>query len=226
MQDSKVTEALEGKVSLDELNDEQKEQYRDALKEKAEETRKEADEAKSELTGFRAAKRAESEKVEKLRKEAEEWESKLSKAKDEIEKNNETLENSRKEITQFRQEQIQKAEEKFFKEHPDLDKDDIKDKFARLDSGKVDPDLIYKDFLSAYAASDPEGYIKSKSKMEEMEKNAQARINEEAGSKGGSEPTGKEEGQVSEEAKKLAKDADISEEAAEKQLKQGMRRTY
>lgn len=214
MDKEKIEEALEGKVKLEELNDEELSEFRKQAKELAEKE-------KGEVTGLREAKRAETERVEKLRKEAED----LDTARKEQE---EALNKGKSEVSQFRSEQIEKARERFFEQFPEAleKKDEIEEKFSKLDSGKIDSDLVLKDFVSAYAATDPEGYLSSKEKANKMKENANKLNEQEAGSPQGGSPSENEPKKYSEETTNTAKAAGISEEAADKVVTQGMKRTY
>jgi len=214
MDEGKVKEALEGKLSLDELNNEELSAFRKEAKELAEKER-------GEVAGLREAKRAENERIEKLREEAQKIESARQSQED-------ILNKGKEEVTQFRQEQIEKAKANFFKQFPEAEKqkEQIEATFSRLDSGKIDSDFILKDFVSAYAATDPDSYLAARERAKNLEKGA-ADFN--AGSAGShsANPEGGSEGEkYSEAAKKLAKEANISEDSAQKIQEQGMSRRY
>lgn len=214
MDEGKIKEALEGNIKIEELSDEELSEFRKQARELAEKE-------KSEVTGLREAKRAETERVERLKKEAEDVEGQTN-------KNKEDLEKGKNEVSQFRSEQILKAKERFLESFPDAKEkiDLIDEKFSRLDSGKIDSDFIYSDFVSAYAASDPEGYLSARQKAEDLKKGAE---NINAGSAGysSSKPAdGSGEKKYDERTIQVAKEAGISEDAAEKVLKEGLTRQY
>ena len=214
MDEAKIKGALEGEIKVEELSDDEVIEFR-------KQARALADKERGEVAGLREAKRAEAERVEKLKKEAEGINGQASKTKEDLEKD-------KNEVTQFRREQIMKAKEKFLTTFPDAkDKIDLIDeKFARLDSGKIDSDFIYSDFVSAYAASDPDGYLTARQKAADLKKGAE---NFNAGSAGysSSKPAdGSDQKKFDEKTTQVAKEAGISEEAAEKVLKQGLTRRY
>lgn len=214
MNEGKIKEALDGKLELDELNDEELSTFRTQARELAEKER-------NEVTGFREAKRAETEKVEKLRKEAEDLEESRKKTEADLNK-------GKQEVSQFRSEQIEKAKTKFFEQFPDAKEkeEEIIEKFGRLDSGKIDAEFILNDFVSAYAATDPQKYIESVKKATNLEKGA-SDLNRSSSGSHSANPDGSKEGaKYSEDAKKLAQAADISEEAAQKIEDYGMSRKY
>jgi hypothetical protein len=214
MDEGKIKEALEGKIKLEELSDEELSEFRKQARELAEKE-------KSEVTGLREAKRAEQERVEKLKKEADEVSNKKNQTENDLNK-------GKDEITQFRKEQITKAREKFLATFPDAKEKiaEIEDKFSRLDSGKIDSDFIYSDFVSAYAASDPDGYLSSRQKAEELKRNAEKLNASEAGHSSSKPADGSENKKFDEKTTQVAKEAGISEEAADKVLKQGLTRRY
>jgi hypothetical protein len=207
MDKEKIEGALEGKIELIELNDEELTEFRSQARVLAEKER-------GEVTGLREAKRAEAERIENLKKEQKEQQENLNKGK--------------QEVTQFRSEQIEKAKAKFFAQFPDAEakKVEIEDKFTRLDTGKIDSDFILKDFVSAYAATDPDGYLSARKKAQELKKNAEDFNAREAGKSGDSTPAEGEPKKYSDETTATAKAAGISEEAANKVVTQGMKRQY
>jgi dsDNA-specific endonuclease/ATPase MutS2 len=214
MDEAKIKGALEGEIKLEELSDDELAEFRKKARELAEKE-------KGELTGFREAKRAEAERVEKLKKEAEGISGQANKTKEDLEKD-------KAEVTQFRREQILKAKEKFLTTFPDAKEkiDLIDEKFGRLDSGKIDSDFIYSDFVSAYAASDPDGYLAARQKAEDLKKNAEKLNAGSAGYSSSKPADGSEAKKFDEKTTQVAKEAGISEEAADKVLKQGLTRRY
>jgi len=213
MDEVKIEEALEGKIKLEELNDEELTAFRSKARELAEKE-------KGEVSGLREAKRSENERVEKLRKEAEELEEARRKQEEDLNK-------GKQEVSQFRTEQIDKAKEIFYKQFPDAKEKEkeIAEKFEKLDSGKIDSEFILKDFISAYAATDPDGYTASRDKIKELEKNA-AEHKENAAGSHGSAPVETDPKKYSDETTQLAKEAGISEESADKINKEGLSRKY
>lgn len=210
----KFKDVLDGKIKVDDLTSEELPEFTKFAK-------AEADKTRGEVAGFREAKRAEADKVAKLKDEVDKAEKLISEAK--VAK--ESLDASKGQITQFRQEQIEKAKQKFYSSFTvsDEDKAKVEENFKRLDSGKVDADLIFKDFVSSYAASNPEGYIEAKKKLADMEKgaynaNAQGAGNHQS-SPGGGDPKKFDESTV-----KIAQQAGITPEAADKVLKEGLQR--
>lgn len=210
----KFKDVLDGKLKVDDLSSEELPEFTKFAK-------SEADKTRGEVAGFREAKRAEADKVAKLKEESEKAEKLISEAK----AAKESLEASRGQITQFRQEQIEKAKSKFYSSFTISDEDKVKveENFKRLDSGKVDADLIFKDFVSSYAASNPEGYIEAKKKLADMEKGA-ASANANAAGNHSSSPGGGDPKKFDEKTIKVAQEAGITPEAADKVLKEGMQR--
>lgn len=131
-------------------------------------------------------------------------------------------------ISQFRQEQIGKAKEKFvadFKITPEQ-LPAIEAIFAKLDSGAIDADLVYKDLVSAYGAVNSSSLVDAERAKNNLEKGAIEETINAAGTHQappGGEP---EKPKFSENVKKLAQEAGITEEAAHKVATEGMSRTY
>lgn len=167
-------------------------------------------------------------KVSGLRKEKQRVESLVSEAQKVIlnaENAKKTLEQTKSQVTQFRQEQVEKAKAKFFSSFgvSDEDKPKIEEKFAKLDSGKVDADLIFSDFVSSYAAANPQAYLDNKTRIEKMDADAKAAILS-AASGHQSPPAGGDKPKFDEKTRKVAEEAGITPEAADTVLKQGMTR--
>lgn len=79
-------------------------------------------------------------------------------------------------VSQFRSEQLQKAKNKLFS-NPDYaleesDKARFDELFKKLDTGKVDSDLIYEDLVTTYVALKPGQFIKAAGELGEMRRNA------------------------------------------------------
>ena len=131
-------------------------------------------------------------------------------------------------LNQFREEQVLKAKSRL-KEQFGLSDEDVakvEEKFGQVDSGKVDADLIYEDFVGAYAFVNKDSLLSAQQKNEEMQQSAVEATVSAAGSTSNQPSNDANEQEYPEEAKQLAKDAGISEDAALKQLQGGMRRTY
>jgi TolA-binding protein len=209
----KIKDALEGKVTIEELNEEEKVAFYQEVKNASQ------DELKK-LSAFRSAKRDEEQKVKDAQ-------SRLTQAEEELSKLQTSIEQTKKEQTQFRTEQIGKAKERFFSQFKvdDEKKKAIEETFARLDSGKIDVDLIVKDFVASYAAVDPESYLTATKKAEEMRRNADAANAGQAGSNN-TPPAGSEPPKYDDRTKKVAQEAGVSEEQADKVLREGLSRTY
>lgn len=172
------------------------------------------------VSGLREAKRVENDRVVNAKAEADRLE---AAAKAEREKNQPQT----PEMRQFREEQILKAKNKLFStvELTDEQKVVVEEKFKRLDSGKIDSDLIYEDFLSSVAAANPQKYMSLSEKQRESERAAALELERQAAA-GGAPPTGEQKKKFSDEALALASQAGITPEAAQKQTQEGMRRTY
>lgn len=129
---------------------------------------------------------------------------------------------------QFRQEQVQKAKDKFFAEYkiPAEQQAQYDDKFKALDSGKVDSDLIYNDFVGIYAFLNKDTLLEAKKKEVDMQRQADDEAARAAGAGNGSGGPEDKKPKFSEAVSTLAKTAGISEEAANRQINgEGMGRT-
>jgi hypothetical protein len=75
---------------------------------------------------------------------------------------------------QFREEQVTKAKDIFFNTFSltEEEKTAFEAEFAKVDSGKVDPDFIIKDMKKAYLNLNPDKFIEANKKVQEFEKNA------------------------------------------------------
>lgn len=132
---------------------------------------------------------------------------------------------------QFRKEQVEKAASRLFSQFsiPEDKKQSILDTFKKIDSGKIDSDLIFNDLKIAYAATNADTLIDAENKVKEGTANA-ARHNAGAAHTQNFQPTpdGKE---YSKEAKALVtegakKGISIKIEDAERISKQGMERIF
>ncbi len=204
MQD-KVNEVLDGKLKLDDavtdLTAEQLVEFNGLLKKAS------VDEL-DKVSGLRAAKR--------------DLEAKVTEAQSTIDKAKE----AGSQTTQFRQEQVEIAKNNFYTSFgvSDEDKPKVDEMFKKIDSGKVTAELIQKDFVSAFAAVNPDKYLEARNKLNDLQKNAeQARING-AGSNNGTPPPGGEPPKFSDAVMATAKAAGITPEAAQKVADEGMTR--
>lgn len=157
---------------------------------------------------------------------AAEAEAKLKKLREDIAAEEARVASLNSSSNQFRDEQVSKAKDKFFKEY-DIKPEEqagYEDLFKKIDSGKVDPELIYKDFEVAYAAKNSDTLIEAKRKQIEMQKNAAAADADAAGANKNGSPDGGSGKEYSEATKALAKKANISLEDADRQQTQGMHR--
>lgn len=202
-----VTKLLNG-----ELDDAKVTELTSKLSEDAKKSLSEAIGLRKERNLTQAQLKEESEKLEKTRKELKESEDGLSSTK--------------AATSQFRTEQISKAKAKFFadKSIKPENQAEYESMFSKIDSGKIDPDLIYRDFTKAHAAINADSFEQSKATEDELKRQAEAATAAAAGRQQ-SAPPGKEPKKFSDEAEKLAKSAGISAEAAERQITQGNRRT-
>lgn len=205
-------DVLEGKVKLDELTDEELPEYRKFAQAAAVEEQQK-------VTGLREAKRAEQEKIDRLKEDAAKREAEAAAAGQKPPEN--------PEMKQFRDEQIIKAKNRLYSNVTlsDEEKTKVEEKFSKLDSGKLDSDLIYEDLLSAVAAANPQKFISLSKEKEEAERAAQEELARQAGGSssggGSSEPK-----KYSDEVVRLSKEANIDLEAAKRQVEQGTKRVY
>lgn len=100
----------------------------------------------------------------------------------------------------------------------------VMDVFGRLDSKKLDADNIYRDLLSAVAATEPERFLKLSEDADQREQDAAAELERQAAGGGGG-PSEEEKKKFSDEVVALSTKADISLDAAKKQIEQGNKRT-
>lgn len=179
-----------------------------------------AEKEKGEVTGFREAKRAEADRVEKLKVEATAIEDRIRNAKEEKSPEN-------PQMTQFRSEQVEKARQRLFStvKLTEEEKVVVDEKFKRLDTGKLDADFIYQDYLSAFAAANPTKHLELTQTQQQAEDAARLEIERQA-QDGKAPPAQPDLKKFSQEALDLAKKADISPEAATKQVANGMTRVY
>lgn len=180
-------------------------------------TAKLSDEAKKSLSEAVALRKERNSVAESLKADKEAKE----KITAELKEAEERFNSLKKNTSQFRQEQIDKAKQKFFSDKgikPEQ-QGEYTELFGKLDSGKVDPELIYKDLVRVHAALNAD-------KVEEAEalrKQAELATLNAAGRQQTITP-GKETPKYSDEVVKYAREAGISEEAAQRQLTSGMKR--
>lgn len=150
----------------------------------------------------------------------------LSKLKAEADAEEARLNTARGENSQFRTEQITKAKAKFFAEYkvPAEKQAEYEAEFGNLDSGKMDPDLIYKDFERTHVSLNSDVYLEAERKQRDMERSA-GDFNANGAGTHHAAPGGNEPPKFSEIAKKIAHDSEISEEAAAKIESEGYSRT-
>lgn len=95
----------------------------------------------------------------------------------------------------FRREQIQKAQDRFFKEFGYEDaklKDELMANFEKYDNGSFDSENIYRDMKRAHVAMNPDKYIEIESKVKQAQEHAKQFNADASGSgfAGGSLPEG------------------------------------
>lgn len=198
---------LDGQITGDEL---------EAFKAKLSEDGKKS---LSEALAFRAKKKDDE-------AHAAEAEAKLQKLKDDIAAEEARVESLKGSSNQFRDEQVSKAKEKFFKDYeikPE-EQSSYDELFKKIDSGKVDPDLIYKDFEVVYGAKNSSELIEAKKKQIQMQKDAALSDAAAAGANKGGSQGGEGKKEYSEATKALSQKAGISLEDAERQINHGMHR--
>lgn len=210
----KFKEVLEGKVKKEDLTPEELTGYKAFVAEIAKD-----EEAK--VVGLRGARQAEERKLAEAKAETERLATEASKDKSDTPPED-------PHFKQFRGEQVQKAKSRLWGtlQVSDAEKAVIEDKFSRLDSGKIDADLIYEDLLSAVAAANPKKFLELSDDAARREREAAEEVARQAGGSGGSGGAGNEPKKFSEAALKLSKDAGITPEAAQRQLSQGTKRVY
>lgn len=164
-----------------------------------------------EVLALKAQRKAEEARLAEIKKSSEEEANKAKAARDSQ--------------TQLRQEQISKAKESFFTEYsiPEADRSEYEELFTKVDSGKMDPELIKKDFIKAYAAKNADALLKSRQDVLEMERKA-AEANAAGAGSHSSKPGDMEPPKYSDEVKKIAETSGITVEAADKIAKEGMHR--
>lgn len=176
----------------------------------------------TEVGGVRGARQAEEDKLKDLGTKVAEAQGIITKA-EELSKPALSPE-----MQSFRAEQVEKAKLRLFStvKLTDEEKVEVLEKFKALDSNKMDADFIYKDLLSAVAATKPDQFLEMSQQRTQAEQDAAAELLRQSGGGDGA-PTGEDgKKKFSDEALKLAKDAGITPEAAHKQITQGMSRVH
>jgi len=209
-------DVLDGKIKVEDLSPEKLPEFRTfALKTSKEEIEK--------VAALREAKRVENERVESAKAEADRIKSDSEKLKAETMSSKELS----PEMKQFRSEQVEKAKERLFStvKLSEEEKKLVLENFSKLDSGKMDADFIYKDLVSAVAASNPDNYLTMSQDRERMAWEAEQETLRQAAA-GITKPSETELKKFTDEALKLSKEAGITPEAATKQLTHGNKRVY
>lgn len=130
--------------------------------------------------------------------------------------------------TKFREEQKGKAIKKFVTEFgvSDEEKTKILDQFEKMDSGKMDAENIYDDLVGVYAFLNRDTLVQADKERQARQAAAEEETQNAAGGAAGAPNDGNKPPKYSEAAQSLAKQANISEEAAERQIAQGTRRVF
>lgn len=213
--------ALQGEITTDEWDAEKLVGYHKFVSDKAKEE-------EGKVAGLREAKRTETERVEKLKKEAEDAVKAVEEAKKGavIETPKPKDNPTSPELTQFRSEQVEKARNRIFSEIEltDEEKEAVDEKFKKLDSGKLDADFIYNDFKSALVATKADTLLELEKESKIKERAAEKEIEQQALAGGNTPPAEGQPKKYSDEVENLAKEAGISEEAAQRQVLNGMNR--
>jgi hypothetical protein len=97
--------------------------------------------------------------------------------------------------------------------------------FEKIDSGFVDSDNIYKELLGAYAFINSDSLLTADAEKRKREEDAEALAAEAAGGAQG-EPGGTKPPKYSDQVTKLAKEANITPEAAQKVATEGTKRVF
>lgn len=176
-----------------------------------------------ELLAIKSQRRAEEERLQKAQDENKAAAEAAQKNREEEEAR---IAAARKSADQFRLEQILKAETKFFNDYkiPVEEQTTIRDLFHKLDSGKVDPDFIYQDFISAFAARNSGQLLEAQKIKLDMERQAAEAEAQGAAGTGGGGSGDPNPSKFSKETQELAKKSNIPLEAADKIAKEGMHR--
>lgn len=169
-------------------------------------------------TKAREAFEAELAKASAARKEKARVDALIAEKNQEIEKVNQTT-------SQFRSEQVAKAKDRLIAElKPSAEKlPEIEAMFSKLDSGKVDADLIYQDMKKAFVAVDPDSFLAAQNVAGAAAAAAAAATTAAAGSSSAA-PSGMEPKKFSEQTTAFAQQIGATEEQAQRIMKDGGRR--
>lgn len=203
--DDFVKSVMEGTISEEQLT-----QMREKLSVEGKKTL-------DETIAFRESRRDEQGKLDTLSGQAKVEEERIAKLKTDADAEEARLNQTRTENSQFRTEQISKAKVKFFEEYkiPADEQAKYDTEFTKLDSGKVDSDLIYKDLERTHVSLNSDTYIEAERKQRNLNKGAESYTAGAAGSQA-HEPSGQQPSQFTDAAKKRAEESSISVEAAQR----------
>jgi len=176
-----------------------------------------------EVMALKAQRKSEEKRLADLKGESE---ASIEAAKKAREAEEDRVKKARESQDQFRLEQITKARDKFFAEYkiPAELQNSYEDTFNKLDSGKVDPDLIFQDFVAVYAAKNSSSLLQAQKEKEEMEKNAALNDASAAAGNGSQLKVGKDGKEYPKQVLDIAKESGITPEAASKIYTEGYSR--
>lgn len=173
-----------------------------------------------ELLAIKAQRKSEEDRLKKAKSEADEIENKKKKE----------IEDSQKAREATRISEIAKAKAKFFTDFQIPVEEQSKysdEEFKKHDSGQVNSDSILKDWVKVYGSINAESLVESKRKadLERIDREKQAAAAN-AGGAGSfqNNPSGQQPPKFSPEVEKIAKESNISLEAADKIAKEGRHR--
>lgn len=190
---------LSGETKLDELEEAQVPEYYKYAREKA-------DAEQSRVTGLREARRSLEGKVEET--------TEKNKAEEQ-------------EMSQFRKEQVEKARRKLVEQFGLTEEEEqtVMSTFSRLDSKRVDADLIFEDMQSALAASQSKNFVSLYKEDREARRKAEAEAAAQmAGGSGAGESQTKSK--VDPKVKAFAEEKGLSIEDAQDILSGNTRRIF
>lgn len=172
-------------------------------------------------------------KVNGFRQEKQRLEGLVTEKKTELEKMSTTppttppIPASDENMKQFREEQKLKAIKRLKTEMniSDSDLQAVTEVFAKVDSGKIDSDLIYDELVGAYAFVNKDAFVSTTREKQEREAAAAAETEAAAGGASGA-PAGSNPPKYQPAVSALAKKAGISEDAAQRIATQGTKRVY
>jgi hypothetical protein len=223
--ETKIKEALEGKVSIDDFDDLHKGAYRLALKNEVDSLSDQRKTVRGEVDAVREERRRIDEQIANRKKELEDLKGTPPQTPP---GQTPPAELKDKRFDQFRSEQVSKAKTKLWKElgvETEADKAAIDERFAKLDNGSIDSELIYNDLLAAAVSVNPGKYIAASKQISDMEKNADDEVARQAAGNN-SPPSGGDPQKFDAETKRMAQEAGITPEQAKEVQDSGMTRTY